>query len=357
MRTSGDFVLPAAVLVVLATVALDQLEAAREPGGSQMLSAQAKRSDVHPLAAATNPDQSPSNLRRKSVQVGQYLLTEFFDDRLSPDCLCRFELSRHGHTEYHCDFHSTGNYLAEFGFVDPDLLVNSDDFPVNQDSREDGAPIVARDVNGDGVPVLIVNGDTGGNAVGSEQTIIVRLGQNGPQQIYFGDPLTVKRLRNGKYKITCCALYGGGSTVEAVYVNVPLVWNGRSYAALAKQMRRPKPSAKQLQTIADRLCSAVQPPSSPRFTSNVMAEIVSLIFSGNAQAAHTLMAMVFQRSDKIAVDEVSGFSSGEVFSQRGLWKAIIKNVKENDFVNGRTDSKPSINYLPIVKRLNPGLFA
>src|SRR6185437_9068010 len=148
------------------------------------------------------------------------------------------------------------------------------------DSGLDEIPVVARTINGDGIPVLIVSCDTGGNGVGHDVTLLIQLGPQGPRELYFGAPCTFHHRNNGKYDVISSAVYSGGSTLsDAVYVTIPLVWNGHRYATSAAAMAKPKPSNAQITTMAGKLKDETA--GNPRqFTGNVMSAVVDLICSG-----------------------------------------------------------------------------
>jgi hypothetical protein len=295
---------------------------------------------------------------RTGVALGQYTLTEIVDQDLYR-FPCAFELSRKAGVEYHCDSQSHPDYgaLSIFNFVDPDRIDRSSDSPRNLDSGMDGIPVVAREINGDGVPALVVSCDSGGNGIGHDGTIIISLARQGPKEIYFGAPCLFRRQPNGRYEISCRAVYSGGSSPpDAVYLDIPLVWDGHSYTATAESMAKPRLSAAEQTAMAAKLRQETTG-KPPRFTAHVMSEIVTLICSGDAQAAHMLLDRLYRGANKIVVEgQVSCLGNGH-FSPTELWKAIITDIKQNDFINGKNYGKHTTNYLPLIKKLNPGLFS
>lgn len=324
--------------------------------------------------STTDADQAPptdesndskQQVTQKSAKIGPYLLEMFFDESYGTNA-CGLELLRNGQIEYRCGYRTdqkTDSPFCQFNVIDPNRLDPDIDNEGNCEVVLEDKTSLTYDINKDGVPILILSASTGGNGLGNSETIIIQAGEKGPKEIYCGDPCKFVKRSDGSYKIISTVLYsGGGSPPDGVFIKVPLVWNGKSYATSVKLLSKPAPTIAELKAqaanIHKQLLGANDTNVSDARTVRgfVVSEIMGLIFSGNAQSARKLIYMIYPGPAKIHVEGIiaDSLETGD-FTSSELWQSIVKGLKERIASNDKGDEDIE-KYLPFVVKLNPELF-
>lgn len=277
-----------------------------------------------PLVPGKDPDES-----RETTKLGNYVATY----RLTGKGVSEFSLSKDGKQVLS---RTRRPRCGVIHFVDPYEPDIADETPV------------ARDINGDGIPELILL-DVADDAHACATCVIFALSDHGPKlelnhEFNESRPSFKDLNHDGRLEIVaedtnyigwnCCV---PGSPQP----RVALAWNGKTWVASAKFMAAPQPSAKDLDKIVRELKKDL-PENAEYINPDVWGKMLDLIYSGNAPAAHELLKRMWTGN---AILDIYGAYRRpySVRYRERFWTDLVEHVKESQ-------------YLPVLRELNPGIF-
>ncbi len=304
----------------------------------------------------------------KNIQLGRYKFTEhFYQEDPSEIKLQSFTVSLNGKVVLRRSLKQSdqddGNL---FGFIDAQRSQTRNQI------YEDGYNIspypIAKDINGDGLPEIILVRSLGGNS-NNYQYSIFTLASQGPRKIFeISDhigPIVFVRSDQASKKAQYVIKVGDNNdgylyweclTTANVYrpnPEVTLRWNGQSFVPSLQDMRKPPLSSAALASLAAKLNSQILSQNDPVYLKHegnkqavfpaVVENMLELVYSGNAPSAKKLLELIYP--GKIQLQTIN-HQSGEVEWQptkEEFWKQFLDTIRESE-------------YMPLLKKLNAGVF-
>lgn len=229
------------------------------------------------------------------------------------------------------------------GFADLDFPQEEFHFIDAKNNKQIQQP-AARDINGDGVPDLIIAEHLNGR-LGTEYRIISLAG-TGLKTIFDDTFVAATNFtdldHNSKYEIESADSYENWNACQAdsAYPRIVLQWNGQKYTASAKRMKAAAPTQSQLQAMAKQISNQQDNTNRVQL---LVSDTIALIYSGNAAAAKKLVTLAYP-NDKTLECEDAEYKQLKNVDADQFWKILISKIQQTSSV------------LLTLKELNPGTF-
>lgn len=279
-------------------------------------------------------DKLDHTLLKQQAQLGKYTMYEEIVDDLG---LIKIKLSLNNKVLLEKTLPRwKGLSEASYGLYDPVTNKTCEKKPV------------ARDINGDGIPELIVLQDDGAARGNLIYTFYQLNGSPQLQQSYQTSwPGADFRDADGdgvyEVKIGDSTLeaWHDGSTAESYVIPIILAWDGKKYVASAKYMKRKAPTTAELKALVSKLEAEIKksgykaPAGSKVITSSVWGEMAWLVYSGNEQSAKALFDLMYPAATvkKLAPTTAgSSYSGGAKLETREqFWQEFMAKLKTSQY--------------------------
>lgn len=208
---------------------------------------------------------------------------------------------------------------------------------------------VARDINNDGIPELMVLKDDGSAQGAVEYTFYELDGSPQLRKIYEGH-LPSANFKDtdgdGVFEITVndSNLEGwhDAARVETYYIPITLAWDGKNYAPSAKYMKKKAPTPAELKALVNKLNADIKdrgykaPAGSKVITTSAWGEMSRLVYSGNEKSAKALFDLMYPDSvGKLAVTtSASQYNGGPKLQSRDqFWQEFMARLRKGPYAS------------------------
>lgn len=204
---------------------------------------------------------------------------------------------------------------------------------------------VARDINNDGVPELIVY-HTDESAHGPISYTIYQLDGKPTLKVLFNGSFTSGDFedvdKDGTFEVierdnNFEGFYDAAS-VQTLFPHVVLAWDGKAYKPSAKLMKKKAPSAAELQKMINEAKAGIKEhsfdikakPGTSIITSDVWNKMIELVYSGNSSSAKELLTRMYPSGDLMVVVIPD---RPVVVSRDKFWESFVKHAKKSSWAS------------------------
>lgn len=231
------------------------------------------------------------------------------------------------------------NPEEEYFFIDPNLSSSAD--------QRSLIP-VARDLNHDGVVEIVIGHRLNGMHSGSHYDVISLSSGGAPKKIFDKDLphasfkdvdhdnlFEIQSMDSYRYWNACGA--------DSAYPSVVYAWDGKTFSPSARLMKQPPPSGTVLQEKAREIKASIKSDNSIH---QLVQELLSLIYCGNARSAGELLEAVLPGDERLAVVQDASEQLHEVknVSKVQFWQILLDKIRK---------VSPAFE---AIKSMNPGTF-
>lgn len=204
---------------------------------------------------------------------------------------------------------------------------------------------VARDINNDGIPELIVY-YLDESAHGPVKYTIYQLDGKPNLKVLFDGEFTSGDFKDvdndGIFEVVerdnnFEGFYDTAS-VETLFPSVVLAWDGKTYKPSAKLMKKKAPSTAELQKMIDEAKAKIKEssrgvkakPGASIITPDVWNKMIELIYSGNTSSAKEFLARMYPSGNLMVVVIPE---RPVVVSRDNFWKAFVDHAKKSKWAS------------------------
>jgi hypothetical protein len=267
-----------------------------------------------------------------TVQSGKFGQFDLFEE-LVQGCLVHLKLSSGGKVVFEKELPRwEGLCEPHFAVIDPTV-----EGPVD-------AKPVARDINKDGLPELILLKIYEGSSTSADECFIYQLSGDKVREIYRTtqvQPHFKDIDGDGAFEMivtdTNFVGWNGAANCEGGNGKVVLSWDGTTYMPSAKLMAKPAPTAQSMQKLVKTLQPKVKTlsskcrPGTKGISAAVWKEMVGLVYDGNGKSAQSLLEELYPGNTKLVLANPDGIPTGKPMTRHQFWSTFVSQMGKSSF--------------------------